>query len=78
MDYLIKPKIKQLIECRIKAGLTMRDLGKKSGVNVSSICNIEAGRTMPNPSTAKKLRMALEKEFDDLFEIVECKEGEQV
>ena len=54
---------------RVRKGLSVRMLADKSGLNPSTIWNIENGRKKPNPQTAIKLCNGLGKKFDDLFEL---------
>lgn len=57
-------------EHRLRSLMSMRDLSDASGVALNAICRIEHGRPV-RPRTARKLCVALNAEFDDLFEIRE-------
>lgn len=58
----LKPRyllISQLIEARIKKGLTQEDLAKKLGTKQSAIARIESGNANPSISFLEKLTQAL-------------------
>lgn len=50
--------ISQLIEVRLKSGLTQEQLAKKIGTKQSAIARIESGRTNPTISLLEKLAEA--------------------
>lgn len=72
----IIPKSKNLSQARIRNGYSLRDLAAKSKVHYSTISNLENGRTSVTPKTAKAICDTLNKEFDELFEIVERRRDE--
>jgi DNA-binding transcriptional regulator YiaG len=45
----------QIRELRRKAGMSQRDLARKLGVSVNSVCNWETGRTEPRRGSIRKL-----------------------
>lgn len=58
----LKPRyllISQLIEARIKKGLTQEDLAKKLGTKQSAIARLESGNVNPSISFLEKLTQAL-------------------
>ena len=48
-----------LRKSRIRAGMTMRDLGRAAGVDFSLVCVHEKGRYVPEGDTAAKYERAL-------------------
>lgn len=42
-------------EARIKAGMSMQDLGKAVGVSPAAICRYEQGKRVPKTEIAKKI-----------------------
>jgi transcriptional regulator with XRE-family HTH domain len=48
-----------LRELRLRAGLTQRELSRRSGINPVSICHIEQGKTKPRELTWRSLLKAL-------------------
>lgn len=42
-------------EARIKAGMSMQDLGKAVGVSPAAICRYEQGKRIPKTEIAKKI-----------------------
>lgn len=67
----IKVKEKALSETRIKQGHTVKSLAQKCGLTNIGLHGIENGEHGVSPSTAQKICGALDKEFDDLFELAE-------
>ena len=51
---------------RMKEGLSMNQLAEKAGVPVSIISRMENGKSIV-PKTAKAIRKALNKSFEELF-----------
>ena len=66
---MIVAKGREISFSRIKAGLSMRELGRVANVNMSVISQMEAHNKSVAPKTAKNICTALNKEFDDLFTI---------
>ena len=66
---MIVPNGREVSFARIKAGLSMRELGRVSGVNMSVISQMEARNKPVTPKTAKSICTALSRDFDDLFTI---------
>lgn len=65
---MIRAKKEELMELRIKAGMSKLDLAQKMGVNHSVICRAERGCNV-SPKTAKAICDTLGAGFDDLFAI---------
>ena len=63
----MKVKCKAIRELRIKKGLSLEALGKLTNLSQGAISNIENGKTIPHPRTAKTLSDILKVPFDDLF-----------
>lgn len=57
---------KKLTRCRKAAGLTMRQLAKKSGVSLSTINRFENGLSTPMLPSLAKLAKALKVTLNDL------------
>lgn len=69
--YIQKEKF---IKARIIAGYSQRGLSKKIGASNAYISQLENGDRNPSPNIAKKLCVALDKGFDDIFFInIGCK-----
>lgn len=66
---MIIPNGREVSFARIKAGLSMRELGRISGVNMSVISQMEAHNKPVAPKTAKSICDALGKDFGELFTI---------
>lgn len=64
-------KLCRIKVARLSAGMSMRELTAKSGVNVSSICRCEAGKE-PTLTNALKLAKALGYSVEDLWELDEA------
>jgi transcriptional regulator with XRE-family HTH domain len=63
-----------LKEFRIKAGLSLRDLAEKSGLNFTTIHELETGKRKARLVTAGKLAIALGIEWRQLTDIIDVKE----
>lgn len=66
---MIIPHGREISFARIKAGYSMRELGRVASVNMSVISQMEARNKPVTPKTAKSICKALGKDFDDLFTI---------
>lgn len=65
----MKPNVDEIIERRINAGLSKRQLSIKAGLGSSSICRIENGITEAiHPLRAKAIAKALCCKVTDIFE----------
>lgn len=71
----IFPKMHLIKISRVKKGMSIRQLAKNAGINPVTISKIENGLSKPNPSTASKICVALDTDFDQLFEIIDVKKG---
>lgn len=58
----------RLREKRVECGLTIRDLAKKSGLNVNTLSMIENGKASPSVETLQQLSFALEMPIAAFFE----------
>ena len=67
----IMAKSKELAESRVRQGHTVKSLSEKCGITNAGLHGIENGDHGVSPSTAQVICTALNKEFDDIFEIVE-------
>jgi transcriptional regulator with XRE-family HTH domain len=56
-----------LRQARAEAGLSQRELGKRSGVNAITICRVEQGTENPSVQLLLKLSNALEINVHDLL-----------
>lgn len=66
---MIIPNGRKISFARIKAGLSMRKLGRIASVNMSVISQMESHNKPVSPKTAASICAALDKDFDDLFTI---------
>lgn len=66
---MIIPCGREISFARIKAGFSMRELGRIANVNMSVISQMEAHNKPVTPKTAKSICIALGKDFDELFTI---------
>ena len=67
---IIRPKCEAIVKARIVKGLSQRGLARESGLGNSYISQIERGLRNPGPKAARKIADALERPFDELFELV--------
>lgn len=56
---------------RMRQGLSLRDLSKKTGISISAINRIERNLSKPYPSTAYKICRALDASFEQIFIVSE-------
>jgi len=66
----IRPRGDAIAVARIKQGLSQRALAHKANLSNSYIAMIENRIRYPSPRAARKICEALQKPFDELFEIV--------
>lgn len=59
---------RRLREIRAEAGLSIRDLARKSGLNVNTLSMIENGKASPSLETLQQLAFALEMHITAFFE----------
>jgi DNA-binding XRE family transcriptional regulator len=50
---------RKLISRRIKAGLTQKELAKRAGVRLETICRLESGKHAPTRETVARIDAAL-------------------
>src|SRR5450759_4628963 len=50
---------RSIISARIRAGLTQKELARRSGVRLETICRIEAGKQKPVQETVMRLEAVL-------------------
>jgi DNA-binding XRE family transcriptional regulator len=50
---------RSIISARIRAGLTQKELARRSGVRLETICRIEGGKQKPVQETVMRLEAAL-------------------
>ena len=62
----IGEKLKNL---RIQRNLSMKELSKKSGLSIVSICGYETGKHIPSSRNISKLANALKCSFDELYDL---------
>lgn len=51
---------RDIVRARVGAGLSQRELAKRAGVRVETLCRIETGKQTPSTATIAKLERALE------------------
>lgn len=66
---MIIPNGRAVSFARIKAGYSMRELGRIANINMSVISQMETRNKPVAPKTAKSICTALGKDFDELFTI---------
>jgi ribosome-binding protein aMBF1 (putative translation factor) len=59
VEYARVSLARKIIRDRAMAGLSQRDLAKRAGVRVETLCRIETGRHIPSVPTIDKLDRAL-------------------
>jgi DNA-binding XRE family transcriptional regulator len=64
----------KLVTARIEKGYTGAELARRSGITKMGYYNIEKQKHGVDPSTAKSICEALEKDFDELFNIIQAVE----
>jgi len=52
---------RKLISRRIKSGLTQKELAKRAGVRLETICRLEAGKHAPTRETMARIEVVLTK-----------------
>ena len=60
----------KLRNLRKERGLTAKQLSEKSGLTTVSIINYENGHRKPNLISVNKLAIALNYDFDELYELI--------
>lgn len=63
----LKVKIEQLIEIRIRKGMSQTELASKAGITSGYVSQIEHGHYSPSPKAAHRIARALGVEFDEIF-----------
>lgn len=66
---VIAVKGRALTHARIKAGLSLRDLGKEVSLSAMTLSYYENGIRNPSPRVARRLCDFFKCEFDELFAI---------
>ena len=61
---------RQLIETRIKRGLSQSDLALKMGTSQSTVARLESGQSMPSLRTLSKFAHATNSELQIKFKLV--------
>lgn len=66
-----RPQInaRAVIEARFRAGLTVADVSRTTGIHPATIYRIESGESTPRTPTAKKLADALGVDVADLLSL---------
>lgn len=64
---MIFSKSREISMARILAGLSMRGLAQKAGLNIGTISKIESRKQSVTPKTAKSICEVLGKDLKDLF-----------
>jgi DNA-binding XRE family transcriptional regulator len=67
---MIKSKTELIKRVRILEGYTQNEASKKVNLNPASYCLIENGKLGVKPKTAKVICALYNKQFDELFEII--------
>jgi len=56
-----------LADIRVKKGLSKTDLAKLTDITPGHLSRIEHGKARPSPALAKRIQIALEVEWQDIF-----------
>jgi DNA-binding XRE family transcriptional regulator len=59
VEYARASLARKIIRDRVAAGLTQRELARRAGVRVETLCRIETGKHVPSVPTVDKLDRAL-------------------
>lgn len=52
---------RKIVTHRIKAGLTQKELSRRAGIRLETVCRIEGGKQKPNRETILRIESALAK-----------------
>lgn len=66
---MIIPNGREISFARIRAGMSMRELGRQAGLNIGTISKIESKSSPVSPKTAKQICDVLQISFDDVFTV---------
>lgn len=66
---MVLPQGRKISFLRIRAGMSMRELSRQTGLNIGTISGIENKSNPVTPKTAKRICEALNTDFDTLFVI---------
>jgi DNA-binding XRE family transcriptional regulator len=66
-NMIVKPKIPDFINIRIKKGFTQRKLARETGLSSAFISHLEQEKRNIGPESASKICSVLGVEFDDIF-----------
>lgn len=67
---------RQLIETRIKSGLSQEELASKMGTSQSTIARLESGTSMPSMRTLTKFAQATNSQLQILFKPVKASKAQ--
>jgi DNA-binding XRE family transcriptional regulator len=59
-EYIRVGLARKIITARAELGLTQRELAKRAGIRVETLCRLESGQTMPSIATVDKIDQALQ------------------
>jgi ribosome-binding protein aMBF1 (putative translation factor) len=59
VEYARASLARKIIRDRVAAGLSQRELAKKAGIRVETLCRIETGKHIPSVPTVEKLDRTL-------------------
>jgi DNA-binding XRE family transcriptional regulator len=59
LEYARASLARDIISARIRAGLTQKELARRAGVRVETLCRIETGKVTPTVASVEKLDRAL-------------------
>lgn len=59
VDYARASIARDIVRARLKAGLTQRDLARRAGVRVETLCRIETGKHTPSTRSIARIDHAL-------------------
>lgn len=59
--------MRQIVEARIKEGLTQQELAERCGMKASNLCRLENGNGNPSVATLEKIARGLGKKLEISF-----------
>ncbi|MFN0241820.1 MAG: multiprotein-bridging factor 1 family protein [Planctomycetota bacterium] len=59
VDYARASIAREIVQARLKAGMTQRELARRAGVRVETLCRIEIGKHTPSTRSIARIDLAL-------------------
>lgn len=64
LEFMSATLCREIVQDRINAGLTQRELAQRAGIRVETLNRIETGKRLPSVRTLQKINLALGKDQD--------------